>query len=248
VLSRALIEGEQIVIPITVRVCAQVLRPSISRIDNAYVRTVSGGILDIEAVCLGLDARNYIFAAPAPPTPARSPQMGDVFMWAVALGLIDARHLNIGHTENTSSLALVSVGHSYYGGPHLDRLSDQVVLKSTIDSHSVAGASMALENLGRLVQEKRGNRGVREVAREIGIGHATLLRVERGQLPDLENYQKICNWLGLDVSTATGINSAQVTQPLARVHFRKAKTVSPKTAQALAKLILAAQQALMVQK
>lgn len=107
---------------------------------------------------------------------------------------------------------------------------------------------MALENLGRLVQDKRGGRGVREVAREIGIGHATLLRVERGQLPDLENYQKICNWLGVDVSTVTGVASSQVSQPLARVHFRKAKTVTPKTAQALAQLILAAQRSILLRK
>jgi transcriptional regulator with XRE-family HTH domain len=107
---------------------------------------------------------------------------------------------------------------------------------------------MALENLGRLVQDKRGNRGVREVAREIGIGHTTLLRVERGQLPDLENYQKICNWLGVDVSTVTGISQTHSSQPLARVHFRKAKTVSPKTAQALAKLILAAQESILTTK
>lgn len=104
---------------------------------------------------------------------------------------------------------------------------------------------MALEDLGRLVQEKRGTRGVREVAREIGIGHTTLLRVERGQLPDLENYQKICKWLGIDVSAVTEINHSRVNQPLARVHFRKAKTVSPKTAQALAKLILAAQDSIL---
>src|SRR3954468_18524607 len=98
-----------------------------------------------------------------------------------------------------------------------------------------------LEDLGRLLQQKRGSRGVREVAREIGISHATLLRVERGHLPDLENYQKICNWLGVDVATVTGAAAAQAPKAIAQVHFRKAPTVSPKTAQALAKMILAAQ-------
>lgn len=98
-----------------------------------------------------------------------------------------------------------------------------------------------LENLGRQLQEKRGNRGIREVAREIGISHATLSRVERGHLPDLENYQKICKWLGVDVSTVTGVASTRTPKPIAQVHFRKAPTVSPKTAQALAQMILAAQ-------
>ena len=104
-----------------------------------------------------------------------------------------------------------------------------------------------LENLGRLLQEKRGNRGIREVAREIGISHATLSRVERGNLPDLENYQKICQWLGINVSTVTGVASAKPPMPAAQVHFRKAPTVSPKTAQALAQMILTAQ-AMLVSK
>lgn len=98
-----------------------------------------------------------------------------------------------------------------------------------------------LENLGRLLQEKRGSRGIREVAREIGISHATLSRVERGHLPDLENYQKICRWMGIDISAVGGAPSVTGSKPIAQVHFRKAPTVSPKTAQALAQMILTAQ-------
>lgn len=104
-----------------------------------------------------------------------------------------------------------------------------------------------LENLGRLLHEKRGDRGIREVAREIGISHATLSRVERGHLPDLENYQKICKWLGIDIAAVTGIDSKKVPTPVAQVHFRKAPTISPKTAQALAQMILAAQ-SMMIEK
>lgn len=98
-----------------------------------------------------------------------------------------------------------------------------------------------LEDLGRLLLQKRGSRGVREVAREIGISHATLLRVESGHLPDLENYQKLCRWLGIDVASIIGPVPQTGSRPLAQVHFRKAPTVSPKTAQALANMILAAQ-------
>jgi transcriptional regulator with XRE-family HTH domain len=104
-----------------------------------------------------------------------------------------------------------------------------------------------LENLGRLLQEKRGDRGIREVAREIGISHATLSRVERGHLPDLENYQKICRWMGIEISSVTGMASTtKEPAPVAQVHFRKTPTISPKTAQALAKMILAAQAMLAV--
>lgn len=98
----------------------------------------------------------------------------------------------------------------------------------------------ALENLGIELQKRRGNRGIREVAREIGISHATLSRVERGHLPDLENYRKICNWMGVETSAVVGV-SPKEARPIAQVHFRKEPTVSPKTAQALAQMILTAQ-------
>ncbi len=102
-----------------------------------------------------------------------------------------------------------------------------------------------LEDLGRLLQNKRGGRGIREVAREIGISHATLSRVERGHLPDLENYQKICRWIGIDATSVGGPVALAGSRPIARVHFRKAPTVSPKTAQALAQMILTAQSMLL---
>lgn len=95
---------------------------------------------------------------------------------------------------------------------------------------------MNLENLGRLVLQKRGQRGIRAVASEIGISHATLSRIERGHLPDLENYQKICRWLGIE-SGASPVSAVQVPE----IHCRMEKTYSPETAQALANMILAAQ-------
>lgn len=106
----------------------------------------------------------------------------------------------------------------------------------------------SLEELGGLVKEKRRGRPIREVAREIGISHATLIRIEKGHLPDLENYQKICRWIGMEDSDALRVPDAAEAKSLAEVHFRKARTVSPKTAQALAKMILAAQTLLATQK
>jgi len=102
-----------------------------------------------------------------------------------------------------------------------------------------------LENLGRRVKEKRGDQGIRSAAKEIGISHATLSRVERGFLPDLENYKKICNWLGVDIEPASASRNAPPSAGAAYVHFRKDPTTSPETAQALAELILAAQSALL---
>jgi transcriptional regulator with XRE-family HTH domain len=83
--------------------------------------------------------------------------------------------------------------------------------------------------------------GVREVARDIGISHATLSRVERGHLPDLENYQKICKWLGVDIANVAGLPKGSAAGKVPQIHFRKKATVIPETAQALAQMNLAAQ-------
>ena len=103
-----------------------------------------------------------------------------------------------------------------------------------------------LQTLGRLLKERRGGRGIREVAKEIGISHATLSRVERGYLPDLETFRKTCEWLGVDPGEVlrTKPRGAAAT-PSVAVHFKKDSALAPETAQALANLILAAQRALM---
>jgi transcriptional regulator with XRE-family HTH domain len=101
---------------------------------------------------------------------------------------------------------------------------------------------MPLEDLGRLVLERRNKfeLGIRGAAREIGISHATLARVEKGFLPDLENYEKIRRWLGIEQEVV----AAQGTVANApQVHFRREKTATPATAGALARMILAAQAA-----
>lgn len=105
-----------------------------------------------------------------------------------------------------------------------------------------------LEDLGRRVAKHRETLGlgIRAAAKEIGISHPTLSRIERGHLPDLENYQRICRWLGEDAESnmmpSAGLSSSTEASVVAEVHFRKRATVSPKTAQALAQMILAAQE------
>ena len=103
---------------------------------------------------------------------------------------------------------------------------------------------VTLQALSRKLLEKRGDRGVREVAAEIGISPATLSRVERGYLPDIETFGKICRWLDLDPGQVLGVPSSTRAKPAIGVHFRKDQVLAPKTAQALAELILAAQRAL----
>ncbi len=103
----------------------------------------------------------------------------------------------------------------------------------------------SVKTLGALVAKKRGPMGIRAAAAQIGISAATLSRVENGQLPDLENFGKICRWLKIDPAMVLGVGAATDVRPLAAVHFRKGRTMKLETASALAEMILAAQRAMM---
>ena len=102
----------------------------------------------------------------------------------------------------------------------------------------------SLETFGALVANKRGKLGIRATAKKIGISPATLCRVENGNLPDLENFRKICRWLKTDPSLILGFDSDTENQPVAIVHFRKKQTMKLETAEALAQMILATQRAI----
>jgi len=108
---------------------------------------------------------------------------------------------------------------------------------------------LTIQALGRRLVEKRGGKGVRETAKEIGISSATLSRVERGHHPDLETFKKICKWLEVDPGEVFGFSSSpssSQTAPTVAVHFKKDRSLEPETAQALAQMILAAQRAWLV--
>ncbi len=95
-----------------------------------------------------------------------------------------------------------------------------------------------LENLGRRVLERRGDLGVRAAAKDIGISHATLSRVERGFHPDLATLQKIAAWLGEEMPAAPAMEMA-----LPQVHFRRQREISASAAQSIAQMILLADKA-----
>jgi DNA-binding Xre family transcriptional regulator len=104
---------------------------------------------------------------------------------------------------------------------------------------------MSILKLGKLVMERRGEQGIREFAKKLGISPATLSRVENGKLPDLETFTKICDKLDLDPSDILllGKKTSGHT-PVAgavHVHFKSDAQQTPSAARDLAKLILAAQ-------
>jgi len=103
--------------------------------------------------------------------------------------------------------------------------------------------ALEIEGLGARLLERRGPKGVRAAAEEIGISPATLSRIEKGHMPDLETFAKVCDWLNVDPAEYLGTRKREA--PTAAVHFRKDRTMSPKTAQSLAAMILKAQDALL---
>jgi len=106
---------------------------------------------------------------------------------------------------------------------------------------------MNIKDLGLLVKNKRGARGIREVAREIDVSAATLSRVERGKLPDLHTFAKICAWAETDPNIILGLKEEDQKSPSISVSFRKDATIDPALSQSLANMILLAQDALRVE-
>ena len=107
---------------------------------------------------------------------------------------------------------------------------------------------LTLKSLGRKITERRGANGIRAAAAEIGVSPATLSRVERGNLPDLETFKKICSWLAVDPGEVLGFKPAPKTDAPVAVHFKKESAIQPDTARALAEMILAAQRAMHTQE
>lgn len=111
---------------------------------------------------------------------------------------------------------------------------------------------MSLLRLGALLSGRRGGRGIREVAKEIGISPATLTRVEAGRLPDLGTFQRICTWLKINPAELLDIPveanrsevSNEIPTPVAAVHLKASKTLPPDAATDLAQLIVVAHQEL----
>lgn len=104
---------------------------------------------------------------------------------------------------------------------------------------------MSIHRLGKLLKERREDRGIRLVAKEIGISAATLSRVERGKIPDLFTFRRICTWLKVDPAEILGVSTEDHSlarhSTFAAVHFKADAELSQEAASDIAHLILAAQ-------
>lgn len=104
------------------------------------------------------------------------------------------------------------------------------------------------ELLSSLVKNKRGPRGLREVASEIGtVSPSTLSRIEKGARPDMEVFLALCDWLemwpgkffsGVNESTASsGLTS---TCEMMVLQIQADKRLDVPTTNALTALVKAA--------
>lgn len=91
--------------------------------------------------------------------------------------------------------------------------------------------------LAEMLRSKRGRRGLREVATEIGdVSSSTLSRVEQGNLPDIDTYVSLCKWLEVSTDFFTE-NAEDSTEKKIVAHLRADKALSKETAEALIKMI-----------
>jgi transcriptional regulator with XRE-family HTH domain len=97
------------------------------------------------------------------------------------------------------------------------------------------------ELLAGMLKEKRGSKGLRAVADEIGnVSFATLSRIEQGKVPDVDTFIRICKWL--EVTTDTFIVGAEKQKTVSTkdqvvAHLRAERELSKDTVNMLIKMI-----------
>lgn len=100
-----------------------------------------------------------------------------------------------------------------------------------------------IDQLALLVKNKRGNKGLRAIADEIGgVSASTLSRIEQGKIPDLGTFTRLCQWLQISPERFMGPFSEQDdektgTPDVIAAHLRADRALDPQTAEALAAMI-----------
>ena len=112
--------------------------------------------------------------------------------------------------------------------------------------HKPDSSSFDAEGLAKYVRQKRGGTGLRDTAIEIGgISASTLSRVEKGQIPDLDTFIRLCRWMGVPPSSfmtdlqGSEPNDGQSTPDAIAAHFRADRALDPRTAESLSRAVQA---------
>lgn len=94
--------------------------------------------------------------------------------------------------------------------------------------------------LADMLKSKRGNKGLRAVATEIGtVSAPTLSRIEQGKVPDVDTFVSICKWLKVptDFFIVGQSNNEQSNQERVVAHLRADKELNKDTVDMLVKMI-----------
>lgn len=109
------------------------------------------------------------------------------------------------------------------------------------DTSSFDGARLA-----ERVRDKRGDKGLRDAARDIGgISASTLGRIEKGHVPDLDTFIRLCQWLEVSPNLfVKGVPKTEADENVSApeaiaAHFRADKSLTMETADSLAAMVKA---------
>lgn len=103
-------------------------------------------------------------------------------------------------------------------------------------------ATLDTLKLSSMLKQKRGEKGLRTIAQEIGgVSASTLSRIEQGNVPDVDTFVRICKWLEVSMdefSDEIQENKNELsTKELILTHLRADRTLSKPTIEALAQMI-----------
>ncbi len=101
-----------------------------------------------------------------------------------------------------------------------------------------------LTKLAALIAKKRDGRPLRDVAEQIGgVSAPTLSRIEKGNIPDIDTFMRLCRWLEVSPNDFqsgggnVGIASGLATKDRVCAHLRADRDLPPDTARALTTMI-----------
>ena len=125
------------------------------------------------------------------------------------------------------------------GFPLLSRKCNIVLLSGHMSSEPVD-----VKKLAGMLKAKRGRLGLRAVADEIsGVSASTLSRVEQGNVPDLDTFFRLCQWLGVSADEFASSHSlGKRGSPLNSVefieaHFRAERVLPDQAIEALSQMV-----------
>ncbi len=96
------------------------------------------------------------------------------------------------------------------------------------------------ERLGSMVRRRRSERHLtlREAADESGVPFSTLSRIEKGHLPDLANFRRLVEWLGVSADEFFSPSEpVEATPEVIAEHLRADPALPPEAASRIADVV-----------